>query len=429
MHRDWRNGASRRLQAVRAWPLLQHPRWLVALVAMVVTADLAAIVAAALKSPLRPADLMLFGALTACMVVTVEFTRRSGEQALVVQDVFGVWGLPMAILLPPVYALLAPLPRLALMQWRIRRIAPHRRVFSAAALSLSYGATYLTFHLIIGAVGGSPSGPGADSSRWVLAVGAAFAVNWLVSHCLILAAAKGSDRSVSVRGALLEREGLRNELTEICVATVVTLGIAITPVVLVFALPFVTLLQRSSRHAQLVNDSRIDAKTGLLNAVTWRRESSAEVSRAQRTGAPLAAALIDIDHFKNVNDTYGHLAGDEALCALSDVLRQAVRDYDLVGRFGGEEFSLLMPQTTAGDAQRVAERIRERIAALRIDAGSRPGIPITLTVSIGVAVAGGGDITELLAAADSALYRAKRAGRNQVMVVTGTAPALAAGLV
>ena len=97
---------------------------------------------------------------------------------------------------------------------------------------------------------------------------------------------------------LFARERVQNDVAELCVAVLVTLGIAISLLTIVFALPFVTLLQRSVRHAQLLNASRIDSKTGLLNAGTWEREAASEVARAVRTRTPLALVLIDVDHFK-----------------------------------------------------------------------------------------------------------------------------------
>jgi diguanylate cyclase (GGDEF)-like protein len=210
------------------------------------------------------------------------------------------------------------------------------------------------------------------------------------------------------------------------VAVLVTFAVAINPLTIVFALPFVTLLQRSFRHAQLVNASRIDSKTGLLNAGTWEREAAAEVARAVRTRTPLALALVDIDHFKGVNDTFGHLTGDRALRAIARTFRIFLREYDLVGRFGGEEFALLLPHTKALDAYGIAERIREHIASTSVDVGDLPeGRHVQVTVSMGVAALGaywdtstGGQIADLLAAADRALYRAKRAGRDQVCMVT-----------
>ena len=122
-------------------------------------------------------------------------------------------------------------------------------------------------------------------------------------------------------------------------------------------------------HAQLLAQSRIDTKTGLLNASTWEREAAVEIARAVRTGSPLALALVDIDHFKVVNDTYGHLVGDKALRAVTDALRSQLRGYDLAGRFGGEEFVVLLPQAREMDAINVAERLRAHIAALSIPVG------------------------------------------------------------
>jgi diguanylate cyclase (GGDEF)-like protein len=341
-----------------------------------------------------------------------------------IKDAFAVWELPVAILLPTVYALIVPIPRIILTQLRVGSNAPHRRVFTAAALGLSYGSVSLVFGELRSHVTMAPTGPPAAAALWVVAIAGCSLVQWLVNHSLIMVAVKGSDPSANIRTVLLSREPLQNDLTELCVAVVVTLGTAITPVIIAFALPFVTLLQRSLLHKQLVNASRVDVKTGLLNAETWRRESSAELARAQRSGSELALALIDIDHFKEVNDSYGHLAGDEVLSTISRALQLLVREYDLVGRFGGEEFAVLLPQTGAVSAHGIAERIRDHIAAMRINMAAAPGVdPISVTVSIGVAVLGRGDeqVTELLAAADAALYRAKRAGRNRVWVTTDAA--------
>ena len=106
------------------------------------------------------------------------------------------------------------------------------------------------------------------------------------------------------------------------------------------------LVRRFLVYPVLVAQSRTDSKTGLLNVSTWESEAEAELSRAIRTRNPVALALVDIDHFKLVNDTYGHLVGDRVLKAIAEALTGQSRDYDRAGRFGGEEFVLLLAQTT-----------------------------------------------------------------------------------
>src|SRR3974390_3736154 len=125
----------------------------------------------------------------------------------------------------------------------------------------------------------------------MLAVAAAAVVRLAVNLALVLPAIKGSDPAVRLRETVMTREVAQNDLAELCVAVLVTSAIAVSPLAIVFALPSVTLLQRSLRHGQLVAASRIDTKTGLLNAGTWEREADAEVARAVRTSTPLALAL------------------------------------------------------------------------------------------------------------------------------------------
>jgi diguanylate cyclase (GGDEF)-like protein len=134
--------------------------------------------------------------------------------------------------------------------------------------------------------------------------------------------------------------------------------------------------------------------------------------------------MVDIDRFKGINDTYGHMVGDQVIKEIARTLDSMLRDYDLAGRFGGEEFSLLLPQTRAVDALRIAERVRANIAGLCIIApGASGGERVHVTVSIGVAALDSGsrrELAELLSAADAALYRAKASGRDQVQMISTT---------
>ncbi|MGI8451605.1 MAG: GGDEF domain-containing protein [Streptosporangiaceae bacterium] len=133
-------------------------------------------------------------------------------------------------------------------------------------------------------------------------------------------------------------------------------------------------------------------------------------------------AIADIDHFKDVNDTFGHLAGEAVLAAIARALNGLLRDGDLTGRFGGEEFCILLPGTDAAKARQITERLREKISSIATPVAGGPGSSAQVTISIGVAVLGSSrrDLEELLAAADHAFYQAKEAGRNQVRVLAAS---------
>jgi diguanylate cyclase (GGDEF)-like protein len=414
----------RRMTAIGDWPLWTLPRWLLAYLLAIIVIDLAAIGVAASFTSIATHDLALFGLLLGCTAISVELTRNSGEQGGVIKDVQGVWQLPAAILLPPLYALILPILRTALVQGRIRKAPVHRRVFSAAALSLSYGAASVVFHGLSGLLPQDSGGTLSRGTVWTLLVVLSVLVKEILNKAVVLTPAKATDPAMSIRTEVFSREPMYNDAAEICTGLLLTYGVATNPLLAVAALPVVTLLQRSLRHVQLVNDARADSKTGLLNAATWERESTAEIARAVRTRTPMAVALLDIDRFKGINDTYGHLVGDQVIKEIARTLDSLLRDYDRAGRFGGEEFSLLLPQTRAVDALRIAERVRANIAGLSIIApGATGGERVQVTVSIGVAALDAGskrEYAELLAAADAALYRAKAGGRDQVQMISTT---------
>ncbi len=160
-----------------------------------------------------------------------------------------------------------------------------------------------------------------------------------------------------------------------------------------------------------------DTLTGLANRRDVLQHAQQELERAQRTKRPVAFLMFDIDHFKHVNDTYGHAAGDAVLCSIADIARSRMRHIDKVGRIGGEEFLAILPESDEASATGAAERLRSAIAAHPFAVGKSH---ISVTVSIGVAVAHS-DSTALtceanLAAADSALYAAKDSGRNRIVM-------------
>jgi diguanylate cyclase (GGDEF)-like protein len=175
------------------------------------------------------------------------------------------------------------------------------------------------------------------------------------------------------------------------------------------------------RNVDLENLAYYDELTALPNRRGSMRQLEVLLSRARRHGLSLAVMVIDADHFKNVNDNYGHAAGDAVLCALGQRLRKRVRSEDIVGRWGGEEFVVALPDTTAEGALALAEQLRRSIARRPLDIGERA---VRLTISIGVAAHDGEEsLTALLDRADRALYAAKAGGRDRATLDAQPAPA------
>lgn len=174
-----------------------------------------------------------------------------------------------------------------------------------------------------------------------------------------------------------------------------------------------TMHQAAMKKLEMV--SRIDGLTQLFNRSHWQSRLSEEFSRAARYQTPLSLIMFDLDHFKKVNDTYGHLGGDAVLCNVARVVRSSLRENDIAGRYGGEEFGIILPNTPEAGAMIVADRIRASIEASPVPFEERE---IKATSSLGVAEyrPGVADCEELIAQADAALYRAKEGGRNRVIL-------------
>ena len=166
----------------------------------------------------------------------------------------------------------------------------------------------------------------------------------------------------------------------------------------------------------LQREASTDSLTGLRNQTAIYSILKRELQRAQRMTTPLGVAMVDIDHFKRLNDTHGHLAGDECLQEVASRLHSSLRTYDSIGRWGGEEFLIVLPGCSVDTATAIAERVRTSIADTPVRARD---ITATVTISAGVACWVGGPVQDpdtLIHAADQALYRAKDGGRNQVHV-------------
>jgi two-component system cell cycle response regulator len=173
--------------------------------------------------------------------------------------------------------------------------------------------------------------------------------------------------------------------------------------------------KRAEFEAELMRMARFDELTGVSNRRYLLDRLMQEMLRAQRYGSPLCILMIDLDHFKRINDTYGHIMGDTVLATVAGILRQTVRATDIPGRYGGEEFCVVLTETKREGAHLVAERLRRRIAAEAFPAAD--GNTFHVTCSIGLAQYHE-DIKEVLALierADQALYRAKAAGRDRVI--------------
>jgi diguanylate cyclase (GGDEF)-like protein len=357
-------------------------------------------------------DLAVLAALVACGTVTIEVTRRvKVVYGTVSHDMQAVWFIAAAALCPPSFAMLLPL---MLVPYRVARMSAgvtYRRVFGGPACALAYGGAGALFSLFAHALDGTSGRSGSHVIGWLAVLAACGAFGLAVNNALIVAAIKLSDPAASIRKHAFDREGAVTDLCQLSLAVLIALPAAFSPFLLVGALPVVIVMRRFMMHAQLVTAARIDSKTGLLNAATWQHEAGVEVSRAARIGSPLAIMIADIDHFKAVNDQHGHVAGDTVLALVAAAMAALLRDYDLLGRFGGEEFIVCLPHTGPEQAFQIAERLRGKIAQLSSG-------PIQVTISVGVASLESSrySLDELILAADAALYRAKADGRNCVRI-------------
>lgn len=316
-----------------------------------------------------------------------------------------------ALLLPPIdAAAVVPLP--FLVETVIKAKRPYVQVFNVGSQLLCTIGAAVIYGMIA-----RPTGRAllSGSPRSVLGILAALAVFLVVNHATVAVVvwlARGVQPS---RSGLLARESILPDLGLLALGVVVAGLWALAPALVAFVVIPFALLQRALHFPALRQASRTDAKTGLANAAWFTEQAEAELRRAVRLGQPMSVLVADLDLLRNINNAYGHLAGDAVLRGVSDVLRREIREYDVASRFGGEEFAVLLPGSDEPEALAVAERIRREVGRERYPVATSVE-PLHVTVSVGVAVLGahGQSLKGLLHAADLALYRAKVEGRDRV---------------
>lgn len=173
------------------------------------------------------------------------------------------------------------------------------------------------------------------------------------------------------------------------------------------------LIRQSARHNQMLDElRRVDALTGLFGRGHWQEQAEAALRRHHASNEPACMLMLDIDHFKEINDAHGHTVGDEVIRALAHVVRGNVRAGDCAGRYGGDEFAIVLPGMLAKDALAIAHRIREQTEGVRLR--SLPGVRITSSIGVAPADHRHSNLRAWIDAADAALYAAKNGGRNRV---------------
>ncbi|NMH96466.1 sensor domain-containing diguanylate cyclase [Pseudonocardia acidicola] len=365
--------------------------------------------------------LVLFGLIHIEVATGIERVRRrvAGTSYF---DLSSVWTFAAAVLLPPVLAagvIAALYLHLWIRVWRPARVPLYRHVFTTATVVLAAYAA----HAVVSPIGGVHGWPQDASTLGALALAVLLyvTVNTALVGCAIALTATGA-RPGDVLG---HWDDNALELATLCLGALAAMALVANPWLIVLVLPPLLVLHRAVLVRQLEEAANTDGKTGLLTAAAWHHGAARELRRAQRSRGAVAVLILDLDHFKAVNDEHGHLAGDEVLAAVAGALRAEVRENDLVGRFGGEEFVVLLPdlpleRSGRSELHAVAERIRHRVSMLDVTVCTPEGeYTVTgLSISVGGATfpSDGGTLEQVLAVADRALYAAKRDGRNVVRI-------------
>ncbi|MCU0492555.1 MAG: diguanylate cyclase [Chloroflexaceae bacterium] len=254
------------------------------------------------------------------------------------------------------------------------------------------------------------------SNTAIVAVAIAALAFVLTNHVLV-GAALVLARGVSWKDSgALDRNNLQSDLFLLLMGYLTAVVWTVNPWLVAIAVLPLVLIQRALMIPQLMRDAQTDSKTSLWNASHFTKLVEAELERAERFNHPMGLIVVDLDHFKLCNDTYGHLAGDVVLQAVAGIIRTNLREYDIAGRFGGEEFVVALIETDPEEALRSAERLRQAIEAARIEVRTSV-TPIQVTASLGLACfpTNGVTLEDLTHSADEALYQAKAQGRNRVV--------------
>jgi diguanylate cyclase (GGDEF)-like protein len=312
-----------------------------------------------------------------------------------------------AILLPPQFVvLLSALHYVP--SWFRHKKKNVVRVFNVANTTIAALAAWLAFSQL----------RHSDDIRYLVAGTAACLAFVVIIHVILAAMLHFNSGKSLWETGLFSFESLSTDLALAALGVGVSVAWGVNPWSIVFVVMPLVLIHRSLHVPQLQEEARIDPKTGLLNAREYEISLDDELERAARTGAPLSVLMTDLDLLRDINNTYGHLAGDAVIRGIAGVIRGELRRYDIAARFGGEEFSVLLPSTAPEQALEIAERIRRAVAAARFEEET-VSEPLSATLSIGVA-AYPRDAMEakgLVHAADIAVYEAKARGRNRVVDV------------
>jgi diguanylate cyclase (GGDEF)-like protein len=344
----------------------------------------------------------------------IERLREVAAEGVPYVNLKGMWTFAGVLVLPPPLAGLLIALTYAHSWVRLRRVTPHRWIFSAATIVLAGAAAGVCLVAI-----NADSYPGyPDGLTGLFAVAAAGLAYWFANYALVVGAVLLSNPNANARAAL----GRLSD--QMIVAGSLGLGVAAAsllrnePWMVVVLLLTILGLHRALLVGQFQAAARTDPQTGLANGVFWHELAGKELARAERTKTPLGIVFLDLDHFSTINDTYGHLAGDQVLKTVGSTLSRELRTDDLIARFGGEVFAVLLPASDTADTVATAERLLNRVEGLAVPvttARGRTEVP-KLTCSVGTATypASGTTLEQLVLAADSATYAAKQAGRNRV---------------
>ncbi|WP_240686843.1 sensor domain-containing diguanylate cyclase [Amycolatopsis suaedae] len=368
-------------------------------------------------TPFTPGDLTRAGMLTAVGLGMAEVTLRLERVRRRLSDtphvnLSSVWIMAVTVVTSPALGAATAVVLYSHLWWRAWREISGITVYRAA---FNTGVMILSAHGAAAAL--VPFDARAGSLEQVLALGLAVTAYWAVNSLLVAVVIGLSDGARSWVRLLGSWDDNRLLLGTLCFGAVTAVLTQVNPWLLVPLMLPLLVLHRAVAVQELELAATTDSKTRLLNATTWHALAQRELSRARRRGTPVAVLMADLDLFKRVNDNYGHLVGDQVLRVVGDALRQTVRDTDLTGRFGGEEFVVLLPDTTVDTATRIAARVGAAVRALRVE--EETTADLRLTVSIGVAgfPGSGDDLEALLRAADNALFAAKADGRDTVRTV------------